>query len=62
MTHLNNKNYIPSDVIRVPLCDHCIAIAKANKEFISVGQETKAKKCYYCDDTDTTLYSCKVEP
>lgn len=50
------------DTIYVPLCDHCIARAKANKDYISVGRITKAKKCYYCDDTDIPLYRCRVEP
>ena len=60
---MNNANETtPLEVISVPLCNYCIARAKANKEYISVGHMTRSKKCYYCDDTDTTLYSCKVEP
>lgn len=55
-------NHAPLDIICVPLCDHCIARAKADKDYISVGRITKAKKCYYCDDTDIPLYMCEVEP
>lgn len=57
-----NENQTPLELIRVPLCGHCIAREEANDEYISVGRITKAKKCYFCDDTDTQLYMCSIEP
>lgn len=57
-----NENQTPLELISVPLCKYCITRAKADDEYISVDRITKAKKCYFCDDTDTQLYMCSVEP
>lgn len=50
------------ETIRVPLCKYCITKTKAYGDYISVGHITKARKCYFCDDTDIPLYICEVEP
>ena len=50
-------------MLTICLCERCIAKEKANGEIIKVGNYTEeAKKCYYCDSTDDTLRTCKVEP
>ena len=42
--------------MRAPLCKHCINTADCKVKVIC--ENTKASKCYWCDETEVKLYTC----